>query len=288
VKTIYVSDLDGTLLRNDATLSNFSRNILAQLLSEGLLFTVASARSIASIRPILAGLQLPFPVIEFNGAFITDLDTGYHAVINSLDVSTVESIFQIIRDHNCSPFVSTFDGLADRLYYQDILNKGMQGYIDSRRAANDQRLRHVGSLYDSFSDRIVCLTIIGYHEVLRDVKAAIEQDHGNHLECHFYADSYSPAWYWLTIQDESATKDRAIKTLLALSGLDGYESVVFGDHTNDIKMFEGADRSFAVANAREELKSYATAIIGSNEEDSVVSFIQSEWTSYKKKGEKMR
>ena len=65
MNTVYVSDLDGTLLRSDATLSVFSRDTLTRLLSEGLLFTVASARSVASIRPILAGLKLPLPIIEF-------------------------------------------------------------------------------------------------------------------------------------------------------------------------------------------------------------------------------
>jgi hypothetical protein len=68
----YVSDLDGTLLRSNATLSSYSKKILQQLLHEGLHFTVASARSVFSMWPILDGLRLSLPVIEFNGAFISD------------------------------------------------------------------------------------------------------------------------------------------------------------------------------------------------------------------------
>ena len=68
--TVYISDLDGTLLRNDATLSDYARDRLSQMIRSGLQFTVASARSVVSIRQMLHGLELPLPVIEFNGAFV--------------------------------------------------------------------------------------------------------------------------------------------------------------------------------------------------------------------------
>ena len=47
--TLYVSDLDGTLLGNDTSLSQYSKDTLNAMLDQGLLFTVASARSIASL-----------------------------------------------------------------------------------------------------------------------------------------------------------------------------------------------------------------------------------------------
>ncbi|TVR54745.1 MAG: HAD family phosphatase, partial [Puniceicoccaceae bacterium] len=53
-----MSDLDGTLLRNDATLSGFARTTLHLLVAEGLHFTVASARSVGCIRPMLAGVEV--------------------------------------------------------------------------------------------------------------------------------------------------------------------------------------------------------------------------------------
>ncbi len=47
--TLYVSDLDGTLLGNDTSLSQYSKDTLNAMLDQGLLFTVASARIIASM-----------------------------------------------------------------------------------------------------------------------------------------------------------------------------------------------------------------------------------------------
>jgi len=53
--------------------------------------------------------------------------------------------------------------------------------------------------------------------------------------------------------------------------------VVFGDHSNDIKMFQIAHRGIAVANAIAEVKDLAIEIIASNEDDGVMSFIEKEW-----------
>jgi hydroxymethylpyrimidine pyrophosphatase-like HAD family hydrolase len=53
---IYVSDLDGTLLRNDGTISNFSKENLTRLLNDGMYFTAASARSVVAMQKILKGI----------------------------------------------------------------------------------------------------------------------------------------------------------------------------------------------------------------------------------------
>ena len=71
---IYISDLDGTLLRNDATLSDYSKTKIQQLVRNGVHFSVASARSVVAIQKIFDGVKFHLPVIEFNGAFISDLD----------------------------------------------------------------------------------------------------------------------------------------------------------------------------------------------------------------------
>ncbi|MBP5604633.1 MAG: HAD hydrolase family protein [Ruminiclostridium sp.] len=65
------------------------------------------------------------------------------------------------------------------------------------------------------------------------------------------------------------------KSILKLKDKYGFARlVVFGDGLNDIPMFTAADESYAVANALDELKQYATGIIGSNENDSVAEFLK--------------
>ncbi len=278
MRALYVSDLDGTLLTNTPSLSPFSKQALAEMLRDGLPFTVASARSVVSMRTLLDGLTLPLPIVEFNGAFISDLETGRHEIINSIEPAVVEDIYRLIGAFGCVPFISTFNGTEDRAYYCDIVNDGMRWYLNDRLAVNDRRMRSVDDLVCSFRDRVVCLTVIAQADVLGELEVAIQERHGAAVETHRYENLYSPGWYWLTVHDGRATKDRAIQTLRESRGLSSSsELVVFGDQNNDIKMFQAADRAIAVANATGELKRYATQIIGSNQEDSVVKFVRADW-----------
>lgn len=184
VNTVYVSDLDGTLLREDATLSSFSRNALRELLRDHLPFTVASARSVTSIRAMLAGLKFHLPIIELNGAFISDLESGQHQIINGIEPAIVEDVYQLIGAFGCTPFVSTFGGTEDRLYYSDIVNEGMRWYLKDRQEHCDERLRFIQDLTLSFQDEVVCLTVIGPASVLSELEHAIRERHLNSVEMH--------------------------------------------------------------------------------------------------------
>ncbi|MEH1855227.1 MAG: HAD family hydrolase [Nostoc sp.] len=173
MNTLYVSDLDGTLLGDNAILSSFSKKILDELLHQGLQFTVASARSVVSMQAILKDLNLRLPIIEFNGAFISDLDSGRHEIINSICPSVVESIYKLILEFGCVPFISSFNGTEDCVYYQDVMNDGMLWHINERLTSKDRRLRSIEDLTLSFSDQIVCLTVIGHAQELLELQSAI-------------------------------------------------------------------------------------------------------------------
>lgn len=276
--TVYISDLDGTLLRNDAALSPFSEAALREMLAEGLPFTVASARSVVSMQAMLRGLQFRLPVIEFNGAFLSDLATGRHEVINAIAPSVVESVCDHVLAHGFAPFVSTFDGTEDRVHYDRITNDGMHWYLNDRLAHKDRRWRGAtNDLASSLREQVVCLTLVAEEQALAELQGVILEEHGSAVVTYLFANQYSPGWHWLTVHDRRATKDQAINVLLENYGLGGSEVVVFGDQGNDLKMFQRADRAIAVGNATDELKRHADLIIGPNEEDSVVSFLRTDW-----------
>jgi Cof subfamily protein (haloacid dehalogenase superfamily) len=271
---LYVSDLDGTLLRNNATLSQFSKQSLRELIENGVHFTVASARSLVSIQDFLDGVSLHLPVIAFNGAFISDLETGKHRIINYLHRSIVPELYQLVEEYKCGAFISSFNGKEDCLYFNQLHNGGMEWYYNNRFKQKDPRLRHIADLKQAFNEKIVCMTIINRKEYLIELTDRIERLFSNQVEVHLSENQYSPGWFWLTVHDYKATKDQAIKTLIREYGYDPNQLTVFGDNVNDIKMFKAAAEAVAVKNATEELKRYATRIIGTNEEDSVVKFIK--------------
>jgi len=149
----------------------------------------------------------------------------------------------------------------------------MDWYLKDREKAQDKRLREISDMRDALKDNIVCFTIIGREEPLAELQIKIKDSFKDQVELYLIENQYSPGWYWLTAHDYRATKDQGIKIVLDRLGINPDELTVFGDNANDIKMFKLAGKAIAVNNATNDLKSYASEIIGSNEEDSVVKYI---------------
>lgn len=72
MKTLYVTDLDGTLMRDDKTISEESVAILNHLLSQGMCITYATARSLSSASIITKDISFYLPVIVRNGTILAN------------------------------------------------------------------------------------------------------------------------------------------------------------------------------------------------------------------------
>ena len=271
--------MDGTLLRPDGTLSAYSRDGLNRLIADGMHFTVATARSVVSIRQLLSGLQLSLPVVNLNGALLSDLHSGRHQSIQAISPETAELVFDQIRSNGLLPFISTCDPASDHLYYHAIENAGMQWYLDDRLDTDDNRLEQIEDLRLALADSVLCFTVIDHRRtLLQDLRASLEDCFPGQLQIYLFDNSYSDVGdTWLTIGDAQATKDRGIRQLLAQGGyaIDGL--TVFGDSDNDVEMFRLAPRAIATANASEEIRRLATEIIGRNSEDSVVRYLHGQY-----------
>jgi Cof subfamily protein (haloacid dehalogenase superfamily) len=270
---LYVSDLDGTLLRSDGTLSDYSRRKLAQLLEAGINFTVASARTWSEITPLLKGLTLRLPVIAVNGAFLSDFATGRPLLINRIPDDLASQIYGQILNVGLLPFICGYDGQTDKLYYQDLINDQMRWFHGILMIHSRHRLCHTPDLRPVLSQQVVSFAVMGPQEQVDRLARRLEAEYPGRLENFHFQNPYSPGHWWLTIHDAAACKSRALRELADLYGFQMENVVVFGDHINDLRMFQTAGRAVAVANAQEQVKSHAHEIIASNEEDAVVHYI---------------
>ena len=76
-KTLFVSDLDGTLLLPEECLSPFTVETVRMLTEEGMLFSYATARSLSTAKKVTGELgKLHLPVIVYNGGTIADAADG--------------------------------------------------------------------------------------------------------------------------------------------------------------------------------------------------------------------
>lgn len=271
---LFVSDLDGTLADREARLSPFTRSGLRQLLGAGLPFTVASARSVHTLAPILDGVPLRLPVVEFNGAFITDLKTRTPLVCHALEPRVADGAIRAALAEGVPPFVSTFARGQQHLYPPLALaNAGIAWYDASRRAARDVRLRGACEPQTLLNQAIVCLTSIGERPRLASLAEAIGRDFPGLTHRLLYENPYQRGWFWLTVQSVFASKAHALRALAEGAGVALEHTTVFGDEINDIPMFELAGRGVAVENAIDDLKRIAHQVIGPHHSDSVVRYL---------------
>lgn len=275
--SLYVSDLDGTLLDPQGRLSDVTRAGLMRLLDEGLVFTVASARHVRSIRKILGDLPLRLPVISSNGAFISDMKSGRHELVHAMPPALGQDIVALMQSRGFTPFASTHGPLGDQLFVEAISNPGQQHFVDERVQQQDERLRRSSRLLGELGDPAVTVVLIDRKEALLDLQATLIAQFGDAVETHVADDLYQPDWPWMSVHDRRASKDQAIATLAERYDLSAREIVVFGDHVNDVSMLRAAHRGIAMGNAIEAVKREAQAVIGHHADDSVLHFIDADW-----------
>jgi len=273
-KTLFVSDLDGTLLRSDGTLSEHSRSSLTELVSAGVHFTVASARTWSEITPLLKGVPLRLPVIAVNGAFLTDFATGRPLLVNHLAADLAGTIYEEILEADLLPFICGFDGQSDKLYYRDLANDEMRWFHGILMIHSRHRLCHTNDLREVLSQQVVSFAVMGPQEKIDRLAGRLAAEYPGRLENFHFQNPYTPGHWWLTIHDAAACKSKALRELADLYDFRMENIVVFGDQLNDLRMFRTAGRAVAVANAEPALKSHADEIIGPNEEDAVVNYIR--------------
>ena len=265
MKTLYVSDLDGTLLRKNETLSSYTIKTINTLTASGMLFSYATARSLNTAKKVTEGLNTHFPLIIYNGAFVKDNITEEILIANYF----AEDIYEVLRDlfaHEIYPIIYSYQNDIEKFSYIPAkATSGMLAFLNSRKG--DKRTNIVTTESELMYGNLFYITCIDKPEKLEPF-------------CHKYKNKYHVVYQkdiytgeqWLEIMPQKASKAQA--ALQLKQKLECDRLVVFGDGKNDIDMFEIADEAYAVENAVSELKAVATGIIGSNENDGVAKYLQ--------------
>jgi len=277
MEKVFITDLDGTLLNDDGQLSNESRNILTALIDNGVKFTVASARSIDSIREVIKDLPINMPIIEFNGSYISDYHSGEKLLVNHMNRSYNEKIYDIIESHNVSMIITTHENDSDYITFNTKNMKlGALHYIDYRKSHDNGRLINTENVKRVLDKDIICFNIIDKENIVKEIHDKLIETFGDELEVHMMRGTYSEEWYWLNVADPSGTKAHAIKTFKEMFLKDTDILYVFGDNNNDLGMFEIADVPVALENSILQLKQLSKVQIGYNYDNSVAKYIEKE------------
>lgn len=245
MNTLYVSDLDGTLLRSNEITSEYTNRIINNLTERGMIFSYATARSLITAKKVTKGLTAKIPLIVYNGAFVIDNNTEKILIENYFD----NAVFNLLDDlfHNeVYPIVYAFINDEEKFsFVPELSTSGMNIFIDSRKG--DIRTNAVKTVEDLRLGKIFYITCIDEPKKLEPLYEKYKHDY----HCVYQEDIYSKE-QWLEIMPKETSKSNAIKQLQSL--LNCEKLVVFGDGKNDIDMFQLADEGYAVQNAHDDLK----------------------------------
>lgn len=269
MKILYVTDLDGTLLNNKQELSEFTRNTLNELINSGICFSYATARSLSTSSIVTKGLITNIPVILYNGTIILNAYTKENLYSLFFNSNERETIINLLHEYNINPLVYSFINNEEKVsWMKNRENNGVQNYKESRK--NDKRLRPVDTEEQLYCGEIFYITCIEYERTkLKEVYNYIKEN--DSFNCTLQKSLYNEE-YWFEIMLKKATKGNAIIKLKDILKCD--KIITFGDAVNDIPMFKMSDECYAVENAVEELKKYATGIIKTNEKDGVAHWLK--------------
>lgn len=268
MKTLYVTDLDGTLLNTKSRINPYSLAVINHLVENGMLFTYATARSLVSASVVTQGLSTRIPIIAYNGAFIIHPSTGEILSSAYFQKDEVDKIIEVLDKFKISPLVYSYvDGEEKVSWITEKENEGIRYYLDVRKG--DKRFRPLKNPSLLFEGNPFYITCIGEHKDLLPIYNIFSQD--DRYICSLHQELYRPE-YWCEILPKKATKANAIAHLKKLWNCD--RIISFGDAVNDIPMFQISDECYAVRNAVDELKAIATGIIDSNDEDGVAKWLQ--------------
>ena len=243
-----VTDLDGTLLRNDKSISLRTQRAVARLRERGVLFVAATARPIRGVRGFLPGLSCD-GALYHNGAVVV---WGGER----LEVFGVERPLDVVRAVLADDPARWVAVEADDVLYSNFDPGEIWPGVESVRTDD---FREVESLT---ADKIIVeARTLAEAEALQ---ARLPESLYAQLSENRIA----------MIMNRQATKLNGVRLLAARLGVSLDEIAAFGDDYNDVDMLRECGVGVAVENALDEVKAAADEICPSNEEDGFARWVE--------------
>jgi Cof subfamily protein (haloacid dehalogenase superfamily) len=270
INTLFVTDLDGTLLNDNAELSQNSYKILQELISKGVNFTVATGRTLDNTIAVLDDLSFNLPIITDNGTFVYDTNEKKFLQQQSFNIEDVESIVDIAVEHGVMPFINTLDKNGVHVYYNTLYNEAVDDYYK-------QKIENKTSNYvkdDSYTiykkETVFNLSMMDTHNRLLPIYEYAKQN--RNIKITLFPSHYYKGYYWLEVLPKNSGKGEALNFFKKKYNPE--KIVCFGDNLNDLCMFQLSDHKVAPANAVDKIIDISDEIIGHCNDDSVAKYIR--------------
>ncbi|MGG3469800.1 Cof-type HAD-IIB family hydrolase [Neobacillus pocheonensis] len=260
-KHLIALDLDGTLLKDDKTISETTKETLKKAREEGHIVMIATGRPYRSSEMYYHELELDTPIVNFNGAFMhhpRNPNWGFYH--EPLDVKVAKEIVEACRSFQ---FHNIIAEVIDDVYFHyhdekllDIFNFGNPKIT-------------TGDLANYLQDSPTSLLIHTEENQLKMIRDHLSEVHAEVVDHR----SWAAPWHVIEIIKVGLNKAVGLKKASDYFGIPAERIVAFGDEDNDLEMLEFAGHGIAMGNAIDKVKNIANGVTLTNEEDGVAQYL---------------
>ena len=105
MSTLYITDLDATLLNTSAKISDYTRDTINALMEKGMLFSFATARSDETALAVTEGLCPNVPVAVYTGAFLVDPKSRRKMISHYMNEREIAVVSEAVEKFSQVPIV---------------------------------------------------------------------------------------------------------------------------------------------------------------------------------------
>jgi Cof subfamily protein (haloacid dehalogenase superfamily) len=248
---LVATDLDGTLLRSDGSLSDRTREVLATLDERGVPVVIVTGRPMRWLADLLDVVGHHGLAIVSNGAAVYDVAAGEARDVRGIEVAAGLELARRIEEAvpGATFAVETEAGISIA-----------PGFVDVERVPPGSSVGSLDELWTVPALKLLVRHPDADHERLR--RAVVEA----------VGDLATPTWSMEGLVEISATGVTKASALAALAdqlGVRAEDTVAFGDMPNDVPMLRWAGMSYAVANAHPDAADAAGRRAAANDDDGV-------------------
>ncbi|MGB5823910.1 MAG: Cof-type HAD-IIB family hydrolase [Proteocatella sp.] len=260
---LVVSDLDGTLLNSEKTISK--ENILAvkKLKENEVAFCIATGRLHASAKGISDKMDNEFPIISCNGALVKDIKNNLILHMKGIPSHKALQINKAIEELGIRYHFYT----ETSVFTKELSNSALWYHTENSTQTKEENKVNVVITENmeemsGKTEGILKFIAFPHTQSLKILLRKKLSDIGNLTISQSSSEN-------IEIMMEGVSKGNAIKKMLEIYNLDIKNVMVMGDQSNDLSMFECAKMKIAMDNGTEQLKNASTFISKSNDENGV-------------------
>ena len=256
---LVVSDVDGTLVTKDKTLTDRARDAVRRLHDAGIGFTITSSRPTLGMRFLVEPLAITLPIGPFNGSSIVDPQLN-PIEAHLIPAATAQRSLDVFNEFDVDIWLFTND--------QWLTRHGDGEYVPHEKLA----IRADPTIVTDFAPYLnAACKIVGASSdaaMLQRCEAAMQQAVGAQ------ATAVRSQSYYLDVTPPGHDKGTFVQAMAKRMGISTDAVATIGDMQNDLAMFKKSGVSIAMGNATDDVKKRATHVTTSNEDEGFAGAIE--------------